>query len=63
MRTFVGFRRALLLLAILGFGLPACAQHAVEHLALDPHSVDGMSLGQPVDRGARWLARQGDNPA
>jgi phosphoserine phosphatase RsbU/P len=58
------FSRALAFLLALGFAsLAAHAQHAVEHLALNPHNVDGMSLGAPVGLGARWLAHQGDNPA
>ncbi len=57
-----GIRFALLLLLAAFAASAASAQHSVEHLALDPHSVNGLALGRPVHLGARWLAHEGDDP-
>lgn len=51
------------LLALFLPGSYAHAQRTMHYLELDPHQVDGLSIGQPVNLGARWLAHQGDDPA
>jgi len=58
-----GLRCLAVLLAVGSVASAAHAQHTMHYLELDPHQVDGQSLGQPVDLGARWLAHQGDDPA
>jgi hypothetical protein len=62
-RRFAELRWILLLLVTAFLTFSAHAQHSVEHLALNPCNVDGLSIGQPVNLGARWLAHQGDDPA
>ncbi len=57
------WRGLAVLFALVITAFAAHAQHSIEHLALDPHNVDGLSLGHPVSLGARWLAHQGDDPA
>lgn len=34
----------------------------VSQPALNPRPIDGTSMGEPVNLGSMWLARQGDNP-
>ena len=52
-----------LVLAAFGAAMPALAQRIVARPALNPRSIDGMSMGAPVNLGSVWLAKQGDNPA
>jgi phosphoserine phosphatase RsbU/P len=41
---------------------PAWAQMTVARPALNPRSVDGTTMGEPVNLGSMWLAKQGDDP-
>ncbi|HEY0785573.1 MAG TPA: PP2C family protein-serine/threonine phosphatase [Acidobacteriaceae bacterium] len=50
------------LLLSASFCLPAHAREFDTHPPLDPHSVDGSSLGGPVDLSSTWLLQQGDDP-
>ncbi len=52
-------RRVAVLVCLMA--LPACAQSGVAHPVVDPHRVDGMGVGQPIDLTSRWLAKQGDD--
>jgi hypothetical protein len=49
---------ALLLLC----AIPAFARVDENHPPVDPHHVDGSSLGSPIDLSSTWLIRQGDDP-
>lgn len=62
-RRLSRIRVALVLLLAALAARGATAQHTIHYLDLDPHQVDGMSMGQPVNLGARWLAHAGDDPA
>ena len=50
------------LLLLAGVCLPAFGRTYDVHPPLDPHHVDGSSLGSPIDLSSTWLVSQGDNP-
>jgi hypothetical protein len=54
---FRGFALAMLLMAF-----PAWARVPALHPVIDPHHVDGSSLGSPIDLTSAWLIQQGDDP-
>jgi hypothetical protein len=43
-------------------GLPAHARVDPLHPVVDPHQVDGTSIGDAVDLTSTWLLKQGDDP-
>jgi hypothetical protein len=53
------FLAVVLLLASLS--MTAFAREVV-HPPVDPHHIDGSSLGGPIDLSANWLIKQGDDP-
>jgi len=53
------FLAVVLLLASLS--MTAFAREVV-HPPVDPHHIDGLSLGGPIDLSANWLIKQGDDP-
>ncbi len=52
----------LFVLALLATALPAHARVDPPHPPLDPHHVDGSSIGGPIDLSSTWLVKQGDDP-
>ncbi|MGI8772415.1 MAG: SpoIIE family protein phosphatase [Acidobacteriaceae bacterium] len=53
---------AVYLLLLLAICLPAHARTEPAHPPVDPHHVDGSSLGAPIDLSSTWLLHQGDDP-
>jgi hypothetical protein len=54
-------RVAPLLLLLTACSLRAFARIDDVHPTLDPHHVDGLSLGGPIDLSSTWLIKQGDD--
>ena len=61
------FIRGCLLFACFLAGVPAHARESAPHPAIDshaidPHHVDGSTVGGPIDLTPTWLLQQGDDP-
>ena len=58
LRSIITF---LFVLGLLAAAVPAHARVDPPHPPLDPHWVDGSTVGGPIDLSATWLVQQGDD--
>ena len=61
-RKAVLLASAAYLLLLLALCFPAHARTEPAHPPVDPHHVDGSSLGVPIDLSSTWLLHHGDDP-